>query len=279
MSPKSVQRFWVNDMHQNQHPKAAARFSTRAGRFRAASIARFPWREYGRPGMRNLAGKAGRGQSCHMTEASSLFTDGAAYERLMGRWSRIAGARFLEWLDAPVGLRWLDVGCGNGAFTEELVARRAPSAVTGVDPSQGQIAYARRRPGVGMVEFQVGDAQQLPFDDGSFDVATMALVISFVPEPPRAVAEMKRVVRPGGRLGAYLWDAVANGAPLGPVAAVLRSTGETPPAPPNPQASGLEPLRNLWQAAGLDAVETNVIRIAVEFADFDDLWSSVDMPV
>jgi SAM-dependent methyltransferase len=214
-----------------------------------------------------------------MTQASSLFTDGAAYERFMGRWSGIAGATFLDWLAAPGGLRWLDVGCGNGAFTEALIARCAPAAVTGIDPSEGQIAYARQRPGAVMAEFRVGDAQQLPFDDSSFDVATMALVISFVPEPARAVAEMARVVRSGGRIGAYMWDAAANGSPLGPIAAVLRSMGETPPGAPNPQASAQEAMRDFWHAAGLQSVDTRVIRISVEFADFDDLWSSIDMPV
>jgi SAM-dependent methyltransferase len=213
-----------------------------------------------------------------MTEASSLFTDGAAYERLMGRWSRIAGATFLEWLDAPRGLRWLDVGCGNGAFTQEIVARGAPAAVSGVDPSDGQLAYARQRQGVGVAEFRVGDAQQLPFEDGSFDVAIMALVIAFLADPAKAVAEMERVVRPDGWVAAYMWDVAIGGSPVGPPTAVLRSMGVTPPAPPNPQASGLEAMRNLWQAAGLQSVETRVIRIPVEFADFDDLWNSIDLP-
>jgi SAM-dependent methyltransferase len=213
-----------------------------------------------------------------MAEASILFTDGEAYERLMGRWSRVAGRIFLDWLDAPTGLRWLDVGCGNGAFTEELVSRCAPAAVTGVDPSEGQLAYARRRPGLGMADFRVGDAQQLAFDDSSFDLAIMPLVISFVPDPAKGVAEMARVVRPGGRVAAYMWDAFAGGSPVGPPTAVLKSMGMTPPAPPNPQASALEAMQELWQAAGLQDVETRVIRIAVEFAGFDDLWSSIDLP-
>src|SRR5262245_6760866 len=153
-----------------------------------------------------------------MTEAGGMFADGAAYERLMGRWSRIAGAAFLDWLDAPGGLRWLDVGCGNGAFTEELVSRCAPAAVTGIDPSEGQIAYARKRAGVGMAEFRVGDAQLLPFAASSFDAAIMALVIQFLPDPAKAVAEMARVVRPGGSVASYMWDAAANGSPIGPVA-------------------------------------------------------------
>jgi ubiquinone/menaquinone biosynthesis C-methylase UbiE len=114
-----------------------------------------------------------------MNDAATLFADGAAYERRMGRWSRLVGEIFLDWLAAPAGLRWLDVGCGNGAFTEVLIARCAPAAVTAVDPSEGQLSYARARGGAGLVEFRVGDAQALPYADCSFDAAAMALAISF----------------------------------------------------------------------------------------------------
>ena len=80
-----------------------------------------------------------------MGQADKLFTDGEAYERLMGRWSRLVGEVFLGWLDFPKNLRWLDVGCGNGAFTEELIAHCAPAAVIAIDPSDDQLAYARTR--------------------------------------------------------------------------------------------------------------------------------------
>jgi ubiquinone/menaquinone biosynthesis C-methylase UbiE len=83
-----------------------------------------------------------------MAEGTTPFTDGEVYERLMGRWSRFVGQAFLDWLDTPMNLRWLDVGCGNGAFTEELIARCAPAAVTAIDPSDDQLAYARKRSGV-----------------------------------------------------------------------------------------------------------------------------------
>ena len=77
-----------------------------------------------------------------MTEPPNQFGDGAAYERMMGRWSHLVGEKFLDWLDPPNGLRWIDVGCGNGAFTEVLIGRCAPAAVTGIDPSDAQIAYS-----------------------------------------------------------------------------------------------------------------------------------------
>ena len=98
-----------------------------------------------------------------MPEDRNFFTDGAAYERLMGRWSVSAGEIFLEWLAQPERLRWLDVGCGNGAFTELIVSRCAPADVQGLDPSNAQIAYARERLGTGVAQFRQGDAQALPF--------------------------------------------------------------------------------------------------------------------
>ena len=110
-----------------------------------------------------------------MTDPGQMFSDGEAYERLMGRWSQPVGEAFLDWLDVPKGMRWLDVGCGNGAFTEVLVKRCAPASVAAIDPSEGQLAYARKRPTTTMVQFRQGDSQALPYADGSFDAVAMAL--------------------------------------------------------------------------------------------------------
>src|SRR4051794_10616423 len=118
------------------------------------------------------------------------FDDGAAYERYMGAWSRLTGETFLHWLAPPPGWRWLDVGCGNGAFTELLVERCAPTSVDGIDPSEPQLAYARTRPASRVANFHLGDAMALPFADDTFDAAVMPLVIFFVPEPAKGVAEM-----------------------------------------------------------------------------------------
>jgi ubiquinone/menaquinone biosynthesis C-methylase UbiE len=115
-----------------------------------------------------------------MTDQPFRFNDGAVYERLMGVWSRSAGEIFLDWLAPPSGSRWIDVGCGNGAFTELLVERCTPAAIEGIDPSEGQLAFARTRPAARVATFRQGDAMALPFADASFDVAVMALVIFFV---------------------------------------------------------------------------------------------------
>jgi ubiquinone/menaquinone biosynthesis C-methylase UbiE len=124
----------------------------------------------------------------------------------MGDWSQRAGNVFLTWLGAPSGLKWIDVGCGNGAFTELLVEHCAPTEVHGIDPSKGQLAFARKRAAARMAMFHLGDAMALPFPAGTFDAAIMALVIFFIPNPAKGVAEMVRVVRPGGPIAAYAWD-------------------------------------------------------------------------
>src|SRR5215212_7901343 len=94
-----------------------------------------------------------RRRTLTMTTEPIRFNDGAAYERYMGTWSQLAGDTFLDWLAPQPGLRWLDVGCGNGAFTEMLVERCAPVLVEGIDPSEGQLAYARTRLGARAAQF------------------------------------------------------------------------------------------------------------------------------
>jgi SAM-dependent methyltransferase len=214
-----------------------------------------------------------------MTKSDKLFTDGEAYERLMGRWSRRVAETFLDWVDVPNNLGWLDVGCGNGAFTEELIARCAPAAVTAVDPSDDQLAYARTRPGARMADFRVGDAQKLPFADDSFDAAAMALVISFLPDPGRAVAEMARVVRPGGSVAAYMWDIPGGGVPVHPIYLAMESMGFMSGRPPNPKASEANAMRGFWEEAGLESIETRAIRIPTVYSDFDDFWDSNVVPI
>jgi SAM-dependent methyltransferase len=209
-----------------------------------------------------------------MAEQQFRFDDGAAYERMMGNWSRRAGEIFLDWLAPPSGLRWIDVGCGNGAFTELLVERCAPAEVQGIDPSEGQLAFARERPAARVAEFGQGDAMALQFSDDKFDAVTMALVIFFVPEPAKGVSEMVRVVRPGGIVAAYAWDMFGGGFPLEPIQIELRAMGLPSLLPPSADASRMEVLRSLWTGAGLDAVETREIAVQRTFADFDEFWST-----
>jgi ubiquinone/menaquinone biosynthesis C-methylase UbiE len=211
-----------------------------------------------------------------MSENQIRFDDGAAYERMMGIWSRLAGEVFLDWTAPPSGLRWVDIGCGNGAFTELLVDRCAPTEVQCIDPSEAQLSFARTRHTAGIARFQLGDAMALPFPDRSFDAAVMALVIFFVPVPAKGVAEMQRVVKPGGTISAYAWDIMEEGGfPMQPMQDELRAMGRKPMLPPSAEASRMDALRQLWVGAGLTDVETRAITVARTFADFDDFWSTV----
>ncbi len=201
------------------------------------------------------------------------FEDGAAYEQTMGKWSLLVGGRFLDWLAPPAGLRWLDVGCGNGAFTELLIERCAPSAVDGIDPSDGQLVFARTRPGAAGAKFQKGDATALPYADDSFDAAVMALVIFFVGDPVKGVAEMRRVVKPGGLISAYAWDITRSGSPFEPIWDEMRRLGIEPAQPPSKDSSRLEVLTGLWRDAGLQAIETREIAVERSFASFEHFWT------
>ena len=209
-----------------------------------------------------------------MAEPKSYFTDGAAYERRMGRWSRTAGEVFLDWLSLPNGLRWLDVGCGTGAFTELVVERCSPGKMSAVDPSADQISFAQARPSTDQVDYRIGDARELPCDDSEFDVAAMALVISFVPEPAQAIAEMKRVVAPGGTVASYMWDMASGCNTQRPMREALEAMGVELPPTPRIEFTRLDAMRDLLGSVGLDDVAGRTIEIQLEFANFDDYWTA-----
>ncbi len=209
-----------------------------------------------------------------MAEQTIHFDDGAAYEQMMGIWSRSAGEVFLDWLALPSGLRWIDIGCGNGAFTELLVERCGPVEVQGIDPSAEQLAFARTRPSARLAEFRQGDAMALPFADGSFDAAVMALVLVFVPNPGKGVSEMARVVVPGGSVVTYMWDMLGGGFPLDPIYDEMKAMGLPATRPPRMEASRTDALRELWLGAGLEDVQTREITVQRTFASFDDFWTT-----
>ncbi|MEQ1716047.1 MAG: methyltransferase domain-containing protein [Hyphomicrobium sp.] len=209
-----------------------------------------------------------------MSAPTIRFDDGAVYERMMGRWSGLIGAAFLDWLTPPHSLRWVDIGCGNGAFTQVLVERCAPLAVEGVDPSEGQLSFARERLSTPVTNFWQGDAMALPFADGTFDAAVMALVVFFIPDPAKGVAEMARVVRPGGLAAAYIWDIVSGGGPSETIMIQMKGMGLTPLRAPQAEASTPEGLLALWKQAGFVDIEAKVVRTRRTFEDFEDYWST-----
>ena len=135
-----------------------------------------------------------------------VFRATDAYEAYVGRWSRPLAEAFLAWFAAPAAGRWLDVGCGTGALTEAVLDATDPIAVVGIDPSPEFLGDAQRRIADPRARFEVGDARALPVMSDDYDAVVAGLVLHFIPDPAPAVAEMVRAARPGGAVGAYVWD-------------------------------------------------------------------------
>lgn len=208
--------------------------------------------------------------------SGDVWAHGDAYERYVGRWSRLVAREFLAWLGVPPDRSWLDVGSGTGALSALILDAAAPRAIVGVDRSPEFVGYARERVADPRVRFEVADAQALPFTDPQFDVAVSALVLNFVPAQARALAEMRRVVRPGGTIAVYVWDYTdgmglirrfwdaANA--LDPAALDLDEGRRFPICAP-------EPLAALARQVGLERLEGRAIDVPTVFRDFDDFWS------
>lgn len=205
-----------------------------------------------------------------MSENESYFSDSEAYELAIGRWSRRAGEIFLDWLGLPPGLHWLDVGCGTGAFTELVIDRNAPGAISAIDPSEGQIAYARERPQASRVNYRQGDAMSMPYGENEFDVAVMALVVQYVPDPAKAMAEIYRVVRPEGTVAAYTWTV----SPVRPVMEAFNSMGIEERRPPSDHMRSMDVLTGLFAATGIEDIADRAIEVEIDFETFDEFWTS-----
>ena len=210
-----------------------------------------------------------------MADQQKIFADGASYDRRMGRLSPVAGEAFLRWLDLAGGLKWLDVGCGTGAFTSLIRERAAPGAISAVDPSEAQIAFAQGKSIAADVNFRHGDVMALPFDDDAFDVAVMALVIQYVPDRTKAMSELCRVVRPGGTIAAYVWPGWNDGHPLRFLREAADSVGGARPRRPGDQIRTVEALVELFTVTGLDAVEGRAMDLQFTFDDIDDFLTSL----
>jgi SAM-dependent methyltransferase len=209
------------------------------------------------------------------TTSREAWASGDAYEPYIGRWSRLVAREFLDWLAVAPAARWLDVGCGTGALTQTILATVAPTRVDAVDSSADYVAFARDRVRDPRVTFAVADAQRLPPQAQSVDVAVSGLVLNFIPQPHAAVAEMARVVRSGGVVAAYVWD-YAGGMQL------IRHFWDAASAL-DTQASELDEARrfpmcrpaaleSLFRSAGLRDIESRAIEVPTRFHDFDDYW-------
>ena len=208
-----------------------------------------------------------------MNASPTQFNDGDAYEQMMGQWSRVAGKLFLDWLAPAPGLRWLDVGCGNGAFTELVFSKSAPAKIHGVDPSEGQLDYAQKRAPSDAVEYSKAEAQALPFGDNEFEVVAMALAINMAPDPDLAVVEMARVTAPDGWVSAYMWDVPGGGFTMEPIRQGLADMGVKSPIF-GAASTTLAAMQKLWEQAGLSDVSVTRIDIELSFENFDAFWSA-----
>ena len=202
-----------------------------------------------------------------------IFDDGESYERFMGVWSRKVGVQFIDWIKFPHSLSVLDVGCGNGAFSVQIDEICKPLSIVGIDPSSAQIDYASRREINAPSQFEVGDSMSLSFQNDKFDASIMALVIFFVPDPKKGVAEMLRVTKPGGILAAYAWDVMSGGLPMEPMHKIMREMEIDYPLPPSVEASQKTVMKKIWTNLGISEVETTTFYVKRSFKNFNDYWS------
>lgn len=214
-----------------------------------------------------------------MREIRVAFDDANAYERYMGRWSRAVGERFLAWLAPPENARWLDVGCGTGAFSQLILARCKVKSLSGIDPSQAQIDHARAK--LPNADLRVGNSMAMPFNSNEFDVVNSALVLHFIPDRGKAFAEMKRVSRLGGLVAGYTWarTASADFAPYEPMLRSLLKIGVEPMRSPTVPEQTADGLRITAEAAGLTGVEVIQVEATQTFRDFEHFWDEQTLPV
>jgi SAM-dependent methyltransferase len=195
---------------------------------------------------------------------------GDAYDRFMGRYSRPLAARFADWLEVVPGQRAVDVGCGPGALTGVLVERLGAEHVRAVDPSPPFVEACRERfPGV---DVRQGAAESLPFEDATCDVAAACLVVHFMTDPVAGVAEMGRVTRPGGRVGATVWDLAGSRAPMWPLWEAVAELEPSHPGEREFPGGSRTALVDILAAAGLRDVESVELEVTVHHPGFEEWW-------
>jgi len=206
-----------------------------------------------------------------------LASNGDGYELQMGRWSRRLAPKFIEFAGITNADCVLDVGCGTGSLTSTLALNPEIRALHGIDFSAAYIEHAKRNSDGSRIQYKVGDACALPFEDQEFDHSLSMLVLQFIPQPEKAVSEMRRVTRPGGTVAAATWDSRGGfmwfrmfwdtAAMLDPEANIRRAKAcARPMARPGD-------LERAWKAAGLTDVVQDMITIRMDFASFEDFWT------
>lgn len=193
-----------------------------------------------------------------------------AYDQFMGRWSQALAPQLVEFAGIDAGQRVLDVGCGPGALTSELVTRLGPSGVAAVDPSASFVTAAQgRNPGV---DVRLAAAESLPFRDGTFDAALAQLVVHFMADPVVGITEMARVTRPGGTIAACVWDFAGGNGPLGPFWIAARALN--PSVEDESRLAGTREghLTDLFRESGLRGIAHKTLEVSRTHAGFDEWW-------
>jgi SAM-dependent methyltransferase len=204
-----------------------------------------------------------------------VFRAPDAYEAYVGRWSRPLAGAFLSWFAVPTAGRWLDVGCGTGALTQAVLDATDPITVVGIDPSPEFLGAAQRQVSDPRARFELGDARALPVPSDGYDAVVAGLVLNFVPDPAPAVAEMVRAARPGGAVGAYVWDyrgKMQRAQYLWEAIAATDADAATLDPRPHFHTCESEPMADLFRAAGLGDVAVDAIDLPMGFRDFDEFW-------
>ncbi len=207
------------------------------------------------------------------SKEAQMFSRAAGYERYMGRWSRLLVPGYLEFAGVRDGQRVLDVGTGTGAVALAIESRTRRAEIVGIDPSEAFLAAAKKN-AAGRVSFEVGDGQALRFPDASFDQTLSLLVLNFLKDPMRAIAEMRRVTRRGGTVSGCVWD-YNEGMQMARFfwdEAVALDPSMAPKDQRNMKFARQGELGEAWRSAGLTEVKEHALVIDQHYLNFDDYW-------
>jgi SAM-dependent methyltransferase len=206
---------------------------------------------------------------------NDAWQSGPAYDRYMGRWSKLIAQKFLSWLAIPPACTWLDVGCGTGTLTRLILERYQPKEIYSIDSSRDFIQEAQQSIPNPSIHYKVGTAQSLEQDSNSIDVVVSGLVLNFVPQPETAVSEMVRVTRSGGTIGIFVWDYMEG---MQMLRYFWDAAVDLDPEASEHDEGAIFPvcqegqLEFLVREAGLKQVEAIKIEAKTVFQNFDDYW-------
>ena len=209
-----------------------------------------------------------------MSEVRRSWHSSDKYEYFMGRWSRQLGNIFIDWLNPPQQLNWLDVGCGTGALCQTILTRTNPKSLFGIDISIDFVTPAHQA--VANARLFVSDAENLPFQSDKFDMIASGLTINFAPKPQQAIYEMRRVLKPEGVANVYVWDYTGK---MEMLRYFWNAALDVDPSSARTYDEGLrfpicqpEALHDAFEQAGFKQVAVQPLEVPTVFQNFDDYW-------